>query len=165
MLGGLPIVCMKFLFPKEFITIFGLGQYPLQRTSYLFCSFFSLTSSRFFILLLPPQPNYVLLYSHDHESCDFNIHISTHGIILALIFWGIQGFLSSPFQRSNGLQGATQVYSNGMSIVLKNISMGYDQCRACVSIVVYMACKSCVSVNHMYCCYVYYYFCICKRSV
>jgi hypothetical protein len=26
---GLPIGCMKFLFPKEFITIFGLGQVPL----------------------------------------------------------------------------------------------------------------------------------------
>jgi hypothetical protein len=33
---GLPIGCMNFLFPKEFVTIFGLGQYPLQRTPYLF---------------------------------------------------------------------------------------------------------------------------------
>jgi len=33
---GLPIGCMKFLFPKEFITIFGLSSHPLQRTPYLF---------------------------------------------------------------------------------------------------------------------------------
>jgi len=32
---GLPIGYMKFLFPKEFITIFGLGYYPLQRAPYL----------------------------------------------------------------------------------------------------------------------------------
>jgi len=32
---GEAIGCMKFLFPKEFVTIFGLGQYPLQRTPYL----------------------------------------------------------------------------------------------------------------------------------
>jgi hypothetical protein len=32
---GLPIGCMKFLFPKEFITIFGPGYYVLQRTHYL----------------------------------------------------------------------------------------------------------------------------------
>jgi hypothetical protein len=31
---GLPIGCMKFLFPKEFITIFGLGYYPLQTAPY-----------------------------------------------------------------------------------------------------------------------------------
>jgi hypothetical protein len=28
---------MKFLFPKEFVTIFGLGQYPLQKTPFFFC--------------------------------------------------------------------------------------------------------------------------------
>ncbi len=32
---GLLIGCMKFLFPKEFFTIFGLGEYPLQRTPFL----------------------------------------------------------------------------------------------------------------------------------
>jgi hypothetical protein len=32
---GLPIGWMKFVFPKEFVTIFGLGYYPLQRTPYL----------------------------------------------------------------------------------------------------------------------------------
>jgi hypothetical protein len=32
---GLPIGCMNFLFPKEFITIFGLGYYPLQTAPYL----------------------------------------------------------------------------------------------------------------------------------
>jgi hypothetical protein len=32
---GLPIGSMKFLFSKEFITIFGLGYYALQRTPYL----------------------------------------------------------------------------------------------------------------------------------
>jgi hypothetical protein len=31
----LPIGCMKFVFKKEFLTIFGLGYYPLQRTPYL----------------------------------------------------------------------------------------------------------------------------------
>jgi len=37
----LPIGCVKFLFPKEFVTIFGLG-YPLQRTPYLlvYCHYF-----------------------------------------------------------------------------------------------------------------------------
>jgi len=32
---GLPIGCIKFLFPKEFVTILGLG---LQRTPYLLSS-------------------------------------------------------------------------------------------------------------------------------
>jgi len=32
---GLPIDCMKFLFPKELVTILGLG---LQRTTYLLSS-------------------------------------------------------------------------------------------------------------------------------
>jgi hypothetical protein len=32
---GLTIGCMKFLFPKEFVTIFGLHYYPLQTTPYL----------------------------------------------------------------------------------------------------------------------------------
>ncbi len=31
---GVPIGCMAFLFPKEFVTILGLGLYPLQRTLY-----------------------------------------------------------------------------------------------------------------------------------
>jgi hypothetical protein len=32
----LPIGCTKFLFPKEFFTIFGLGYtHPVQRTPYL----------------------------------------------------------------------------------------------------------------------------------
>jgi hypothetical protein len=31
---GLPIGCMKFLFPKEFITIFDPSSYYLQRTPY-----------------------------------------------------------------------------------------------------------------------------------
>jgi hypothetical protein len=39
----LPIGCMKFLFTKELVTIFGLGSYPLQRTPYLLC--FMLISS------------------------------------------------------------------------------------------------------------------------
>jgi hypothetical protein len=33
---GLPIGCMKFLFPKDFVTIFGMGYRPLQRTPHLF---------------------------------------------------------------------------------------------------------------------------------
>jgi hypothetical protein len=33
---GLPIGCMKFLFPKDFIANFGMGQRPLQRTPHLF---------------------------------------------------------------------------------------------------------------------------------
>jgi hypothetical protein len=32
---GLPIGYMKFFLPKEFVTIFGLGYYPLQTTPYL----------------------------------------------------------------------------------------------------------------------------------
>jgi hypothetical protein len=37
----LPIGFVKFLFPKEFVTIFGLG-YPFQRTPYLlvYCHYF-----------------------------------------------------------------------------------------------------------------------------
>jgi hypothetical protein len=47
---GLPIGCMNFLFPKEFVTIFGLGQYPLQRTPYLLrlINWGCLTSPTFF---------------------------------------------------------------------------------------------------------------------
>ncbi len=132
MLGGLPIRCMKFLFPKEFHHHFWPGPIPFAKNTLPILLFFLFTSSRFFLLLLPPQPNYVLLYSHDHESCDFNIHISTHGITLAHIFLGHpRFFFSSPFQCSNGLQGATKVYSTGMSNVLKNILVCYGQCCAC----------------------------------
>jgi hypothetical protein len=50
---GLPIGCTNFLFPSEFVTIFGLGQYPLQRTPYLFrlINWGCLTNPTFFFFL------------------------------------------------------------------------------------------------------------------
>jgi hypothetical protein len=45
---GLPIGCMKFLFQKEFLTTFGLGQYPLQKTNYISRGIFPLQKGQAF---------------------------------------------------------------------------------------------------------------------
>ncbi len=81
---GLPIGCMKFLLPNEFVTIFSLGKYPFQRTPYLLCSPKSEYSKVSHKLLLALMYSFPMHFWLSKKRCSLFSMCSQHVFIMFL---------------------------------------------------------------------------------